>query len=158
MLALQALCVFDGVGEAFAASLDTFLHDSHAHVDLGFESAPSADTLAFAATLARGVWKGRDRLDEILRATAVRWSIARMTPVDRNLLRLGIYELLEEPATPPQVIINEAVDLANRFGDTDSASFVNGLLDAIRRERLPGSPHEEAPPAGTESGGADGPV
>ncbi len=158
MLALQALCVYDGIGDEFAASLDAFLHDSHVHVDLGLPSAPGPETLAFAAALTRGVRRERDRLDEILRVTAVRWSIARMTPVDRNLLRLGVYELLEEPDTPPQVIINEAVDLASRFGDTDSAAFVNGLLDAIRRERLVDPPSAGAAPERADAGGPDGPV
>ena len=69
-----------------------------------------------------------------------------MTPVDRNVLRLGLYELLEHPETPPQVVINEAIELARRFGDADSPAFVNGVLDAIRRSVVePADTHEDDP-------------
>ena len=61
------------------------------------------------------------------------WEIARMAVVDRNILRLGAYELLHEEDVPPKVCLNEAVELAKRFGDEESSKFVNGILDAIHK-------------------------
>ena len=133
MLALQALCAFEAVGEEFGEQLDQFLRDEHVLTDLEIEPPLSDALLSFAGDLARGAWGQHKRLDEKLSRTAAHWSLARMTPVDRNVLRMGIHELLEHPETPPQVVINEAIELARRFGDADSPAFVNGVLDAIRR-------------------------
>ena len=64
---------------------------------------------------------------------ATHWRIERIAPVDRTILRLGAFELAEEKATPAAVVIDEAVELAKRFGEADSPAFVNGVLDAIRK-------------------------
>ena len=83
-----------------------------------------------------------------------RWSLKRMQPVDRNLLRLGLFELLEQPDTPYRVVINEAVELAQQFGGTESPGFVNGVLDGLRHElNLSGEPGHDAdePPASSEA-------
>jgi N utilization substance protein B len=133
MLALQALCTFEAVGEQFDERLDHFLSDEQVLDDLDIELPPSDTLLSFARDLARGAWAQRKLLDEKLSQTAAHWSLSRMTPVDRNVLRLGLHELLEHPDTPPQVVINEAIELARLFGDADSPAFVNGVLDAIRR-------------------------
>ena len=145
ILALQALCLFDALGEGFEERLGEFLHDSHAHADLGFKRAPPAAVLAFARQLATGTWRQRQQYDELLSRIATGWSVARMPPVDRNILRLGLHELREHPETPPEVVINEAIELARLLGGEDSPAFVNGVLDAARREfETP-----EAPPAGS---------
>jgi N utilization substance protein B len=134
MLALQALCLFDAIGDEFADKLDEFLRDPLAHEDLGFEAAPPADTLEFARRLALGTWRHRQRYDELLGRQAAHWTVTRMPPVDRNILRLGLHELHEQAADrPPQVVINEAVELARRFADADSPAFVNGVLDSMWR-------------------------
>jgi len=133
MLALQAPCSFEAVGGDFPAQLREFLADEQVLRDLNIPVPLPADLAEFASVLAEGVWRRREWLDAQLSQTAVHWSLARMTPVDRNVLRLGLYELLECPATPPQVAINEAIELARLFGDADSPAFVNGVLDAIRR-------------------------
>jgi N utilization substance protein B len=133
MLALQALCAFEAVGGQFSERLDHFLHDECALADLEIELPPPDELLHFARRLALGTWARREVLNDKLARTAAHWSLSRMTPVDRNVLRLGLYELLEHPETPPQVVINEAIELARRFGDADSPAFVNGVLDAIRR-------------------------
>jgi N utilization substance protein B len=144
MLALQALCAFEAVGAEFSGQLDEFFHDEHTLADLNIERPPPAEVTDFARTLAQGTWAQKRELDEKLAKTAAHWSVARMTPVDRNILRLGTHELLEHPETPLQVVINEAIELARQFGDAESPSFVNGVLDAIRRTyvRPPDSPTE----------------
>lgn len=134
MLALQALCAYDGVGDDFDLQLEEFVRDTVAHRDLPLAESPPPDALAFAKHLARATWKDRERLDGWIARAAPDWSVQRLTPVDRNLLRLGAYELFEEPDTPPEVVINEIVELAKLFSDADGPGFVNGKLDALRRE------------------------
>jgi N utilization substance protein B len=91
----------------------------------------------FAAGLVAGVRRHRAELDTLLAARAEHWSLRRMAVTDRNVLRLGAYEILFSD-TPDRVAINEAVELARRFGTRQSGQFVNGLLDhlvsAARRE------------------------
>jgi N utilization substance protein B len=88
---------------------------------------------AMAERLARGAQARAAELDAAIAEAATHWRIDRIAPVDRTILRLGAYELLAEEATPAAVILDEAVELAKRFGEADSPSFVNGVLDAIRR-------------------------
>lgn len=91
------------------------------------------ETRARAETLLRGTLERLPEIDEALAATARNWRLDRMAAVDRSILRLAAYELLAEPHTPAPVVIDEAVELAKRFGEADSAGFVNGVLDAVRR-------------------------
>ena len=133
MLALQALCAYEAIGNDFEQQLSAFLHDTEALADLEIEQPPPGELLRFANQLAREAWGHRKSLDNRLSQTASHWSLSRMTPVDRNVLRLGLHELLDHPETPPQIVINEAIELARRFGDADSPAFVNGVLDALRR-------------------------
>ena len=86
---------------------------------------------AFAEELVRGVVARIDAIDAHIRRVSKNWRLERMTRVDRNVLRIGIYELLDEPATPREVIIDQAVELAKRFGAESSGQFVNGLLDRL---------------------------
>jgi N utilization substance protein B len=88
---------------------------------------------AMAERLACGAQSRAAELDAAIAEAATHWRIDRIAPVDRTILRLGAYELLAEEATPAAVILDEAVELAKRFGEADSSSFVNGVLDAIRR-------------------------
>jgi len=141
-LALQALCLFDAVGEDFARQLNDFLRDPVTYEDLEWTEAPGREVLPFARRLCEGVRSARARCDEALQRLAVHWRIERMTPVDRNILRLGVYELFEERETPPQVVINEAIELARHFGDAESPAFVNGILDALHRELVGLEPGE----------------
>jgi len=82
----------------------------------------------FARSLVSGVRRNRQELDELVGKTADNWSLERMAATDRNVLRLGAYEILYTE-TPDRVAINEAVELAKRFGSAHSAQFVNGILD-----------------------------
>ena len=81
-------------------------------------------------------------VDQHITEAAQNWRLARMAAVDRNVLRLGAYELLFVPETPPGVVINEAIELARRFGSANSPAFVNGVLDRIRSRAAPAA----APP------------
>ena len=75
-----------------------------------------------------------ERLDEAIAAASTNWRFERIAAVDRNILRLAAYELMKEPQTPSSVILDEAVELAKRFGEADSPPFVNGVLDAVMRK------------------------
>lgn len=92
------------------------------------------ETQARAEVLARGTIAKSEQIDALLVGAAKNWRLDRMAAVDRSILRLGSYELLAEPQTPAAVVIDEAVELAKRFGEADSAGFVNGVLDAIKRK------------------------
>jgi N utilization substance protein B len=90
----------------------------------------SAEAMEFARSLISGVRQNRGELDPLLETIAEHWALKRMAATDRNILRLGAYELLHTE-TPPRVAIDEAVELAKRFGSAHSAPFVNGILDRV---------------------------
>jgi len=99
---------------------------------------------SYALRLVEGVREHRDRVDQEIAAASRRWRVDRMGRVDRNVLRLAVYEVLFCPETPAPVILDEAVRLAREFGTEDSPRFVNGVLDPIARRHRPA----EARPAG----------
>jgi len=84
-----------------------------------------------ASDLVRGCAAHTDAIDTRIRGASKHWRLERMARVDRNILRLAIFELLERPEVPRRVTLNEAVELAKRYGDENSPAFVNGLLDRI---------------------------
>ena len=88
----------------------------------------------FAEKLVRGVYAEQPTIDATIAKYAQHWRIARMAAVDRNVLRVALYELLFCPDVPPAVVINEAIDVAKYFSNTESGRFVNGILDRVRRE------------------------
>ena len=90
----------------------------------------SAELIEFAQSLLGGVRRNRQELDQVLTETADHWSLERMAATDRNVLRLGAFEILHSD-TPDRVAINEAVELAKRYGTRQSAQFVNGILDRL---------------------------
>ncbi|UCC94316.1 MAG: transcription antitermination factor NusB [Candidatus Omnitrophota bacterium] len=89
------------------------------------------EVIDFSSTLLEGVMRNEDKIDVLIKKYVKNWEIERMAIVDRNILRLGCFELLFLEETPPKVAINEAIELAKRFGDVDSPRFVNGILDKI---------------------------
>lgn len=95
-----------------------------------------AEMSAYCLALYDGTLEKQADIDPKLTATATNWRLSRMLPVDRNVLRLAAYELLFDPAgQPAEVVINEAIELARRFGSADSPKFVNGVLDKIAKMR-----------------------
>ena len=88
----------------------------------------------FANDLVRGTIGKVGEIDGLLTSHARNWRIERMAAIDRLILRLGVYELLSEPETPAKVVINEALELARTFSGDDAVAFVNGVLDAVRKE------------------------
>ncbi|MCS7182560.1 MAG: transcription antitermination factor NusB [Thermoanaerobaculum sp.] len=92
----------------------------------------------FALTLVRGVMAHQQAIDRQVAEQAEHWRLDRMAAVDRNILRLAIFELLYQPDTPPAVVIDEAVELAKRYGSEQSGPFVNGVLDGfVHRQAHP---------------------
>jgi N utilization substance protein B len=100
----------------------------------------TTSTRAMADRLATGAHSRVEELDAAIEEAASNWRLSRIAPVDRTVLRLGAFELIGEPDTPAAVILDEAVELAKRFGESASAAFVNGVLDAIRRKVRGGAP------------------
>jgi N utilization substance protein B len=94
----------------------------------------SPRNLVFAEALVAGVLAQQAELDAVLAAQAQEWTLARMSAVDRNLLRLALFEMRCWPETPQRVAVNEAVELAKRFGGDDSGRFINGILHKLLDE------------------------
>ncbi len=86
----------------------------------------------YALILLQGITVNLARIDQLITDAASNWRLARIAATDRNLLRIAIYEMLEIVDVPPQVAINEAVEIAKRFAGDDSPKFINGVLDAVR--------------------------
>jgi transcription antitermination protein NusB len=119
-LALKALYQIDTRGEVSNEDLALF-----------FESFAEERTDAFALRLVDGAWRERELIDRIVADALEHWSIARLSRVDHNILRIGVYELLRMHDIPARVTIDEAIELAKTFGDHNSGRFVNGVLDQV---------------------------
>ena len=126
-LALQALYKLDMLGETAApGALGVFWeHFVPEGIPRGGESE------SFARELVAGVDANRARIDELIGAAAEHWRLPRLSRVDLNLLRLATFEMLGRPEIPAAVTIDEAVEIARRYGSEDSSAFVNGVLDHI---------------------------
>lgn len=96
--------------------------------------APGLDDPAFIFDLIKGVESRLNEIDDIIRKTAPEWPLEQITVVDRNILRLGIYELLFAKEVPPKVAINEAVELGKAFGGESSGKFINGVLGTLYKQ------------------------
>ena len=96
------------------------------------ENSRSAEHVRiFAEELAAGVMDNRDEIDKLISGTSKNWAISRMARVDLNILRLAVYELVFRSDIPRNVTINEAIEVAKRFGTEDSPAFINGILDEV---------------------------
>ena len=123
VIALQVLYEVDSVGHEMERALAPFLEDGR----LNEENA------VFARHLTSGVLENRDKIDEYIKRFATAWPVAQIPLVDRNILRLAIFEILLDNSVPIKVAINEAVELAKLFGSTNSSKFVNGVLGSVSR-------------------------
>jgi transcription antitermination protein NusB len=94
---------------------------------------------AFASSLVHGTKRQQAQIDRRIAESAEHWDLDRMAVVDRNILRLAAYELLFEPGVPAKVAINEAIEIAKKFGTAESSRFINGVLDRIHKELRPAS-------------------
>jgi N utilization substance protein B len=123
--ALQMLFQWDITHEAIDQIVTTFFQnqpeDSHATID-------------FARQLVTGAVEHVEKIDEIIKRHAENWRLDRMATVDRNILRLAVYEFLSDKEIPKTVIINEAIEIARRFSAQESPQFINGVLDSIKKE------------------------
>jgi len=98
------------------------------------------EAFEYAQMLVRGTVDNRERIDELIRGQADNWRLERMPPVDRNILRLAVFEMLHERDTPKLVVLDEAIELAKKFGSEQSGRFVNGLLDGLLKQHtFPGT-------------------
>lgn len=124
-LALQALFFLDMNSSGDVdADVAAFCQENEA------ELTPSVRP--FFMDLVQGVMGAMDRIDPLLESYSIKWKVSRMPVVDRNIMRIAAFELLERPDIPPSVTINEAVDIAKKYSTGESGPFVNGILDRIR--------------------------
>ena len=93
--------------------------------------SPPKEIRAFSKELVLGVWENKGNLDTLIRQASRNWRIERMSRVDRNILRVAVFEVLYVGDIPPKVSIDEAVELGKKYGTEDSGAFVNGVLDHI---------------------------
>jgi N utilization substance protein B len=121
ILALQTLYEADTTGHDAQGILSRLLEDA----------AVTDEVAAFARELVTDTISHQQYIDEIIAKVAVAWPLDQMAPVDRNILRLAIWEILLSDATPLRAAINEAVELAKVFGSDNSARFVNGVLGSV---------------------------
>jgi len=123
-LAMQALYQLDVKGCDAPEFLDEFFAEADAEEPVRKQ----------AAEWTRQTWRNLARCDELIIASTIRWQFARLSPVDKSILRLAVYQLNFCADIPPKVVINEAIELAKKFSSDKSPGFVNGVLDAVLRK------------------------
>ncbi len=130
MYALQVLYAHD-LNDRLSptGAVDTYWEQFELELEL------DAESLEFARALVRDTVARLAEIDDVIQNASKNWRLERMSRVDRNILRLATYELCHVESVPVKVIINEAVELAKRFGASESPSFVNGVLDRIAQQR-----------------------
>jgi len=121
---MQALYQLDIQGPDLFELLDRF-----------FTEADEDDFVRkLASDWTRGTWENLEQCDEPIIASTIKWQFTRLSPVDKSILRLAVYQLKFCPDIPPKVVINEAIELAKKFSTDKSPAFVNGVLDAILKK------------------------
>lgn len=126
---MQVLCLLDVQGDGGVREIDAFLADQDA----------ATDARRYARELAMEVWNKRTELDGLIAPLAENWDMERMSPVDRNVTRIGVCELTGHADVPAAVAIDEAIEIAKEYGAADSAAFVNGILDAVLKRTREGA-------------------
>ena len=95
--------------------------------------SPSQKARPLFLTLVNGVLENRSEIDATIQRYATNWKLSRMSGVDRNVMRIAVYEMLNCSDIPPKVSINEAIDVGKKFGTDESGAFINGIMDRIRK-------------------------
>ena len=139
VLALQSLFAADIRGKTAEPSLECLAEEDPLPIQVE----------EFALRLLHGVASAHGALDDIIQRYAPAWPVGQLSPVDRNILRISLFELLHSPETPPKTAINEAIELAKMFGSESSGRFVNGVLGSV----MEGLESAELVPAGSLSDG-----
>ena len=121
---MQALFYMDMRNKASVEMLEHFCENF----------SPPKKSRPFFRKLVNGVLEARDELDALIERFSKNWDINRMSCVDRNVMRIAVFELLYCDDIPPKVSINEAVDVGKKFGTEESGAFINGIMDSIRVE------------------------
>lgn len=98
------------------------------------QEAVPPEARQFATDLVEGAFRNRREIDQLIERHSLHWKLPRMAVVDRNVLRLGVYELLYLHDVPTNVVLNEAIEIGKKFGTTESSSFINGILDNVAKE------------------------
>jgi transcription antitermination factor NusB len=123
-LAMQAIYQLDVQGEVLLRSIDEF-----------FKLNTDDDLVRqLASQWTHGAWKNVAACDELIIGSSIKWQVARLSQVDRSILRLSVYQLQFCPDIPPKVVINEAIELAKKYSTEAAPSFVNGVLDAVLKK------------------------
>ncbi len=139
-MAVQMLYQSDLGGSALPHIFGSFDLAEYLGGDLARQRRRVEDAFEYAQVLVRGTVDHREEIDAMIRGQADNWRLERMPAVDRNILRLAIYEMLYEQETPKLVVVDEAIELAKKFGSEQSGRFVNGLLDGLLKQHsFPGS-------------------
>ncbi|MFH0731322.1 MAG: transcription antitermination factor NusB [Candidatus Omnitrophota bacterium] len=128
-LALQMLYELDIKKEPVDAFLQDFWQRPFGQKEL------QKEVKEFAVQLTKGSIEHQHEIDETITSFAQNWQLKRMAVIDRNIIRMGCFELMFLKEIPPKVTINEAVELAKKYGDTESSKFVNGILDRVNKEK-----------------------
>lgn len=129
--ALQVLYLWDQGKQ----SIDDAIAAFYATLGADDETLVPTPSDAFMETLARGTSRKTEEIDQRIAAKSANWRLERMPAVDRNILRLALYEM-QATETPAPVVIDEALELAREFSSDESVAFVNGILDAVHRDSL----------------------
>jgi transcription antitermination factor NusB len=95
------------------------------------EAGIANEAAEYARQVTAGAWAKREQYDRMITEVSDHWEVSRMAVVDRNILRMAIYELVERPDVPARVVIDEAIEIAHEFGDAETPQFINGVLDAV---------------------------
>ena len=123
--ALKILYAIDITGEEPKKCIDAYWKDNE---------EKDTEVKTFANSLVLGTVNKGKEIDKVISERATNWQLERMAVIDRNILRFAAYELLFADEIPPKVTINEAIDIAKRYGDSESGKFVNGVLDKINKD------------------------
>jgi transcription antitermination factor NusB len=126
-LAMQALYQLDVQGGEILEPLEKFF----------IEEDTDISVRKLASDWTKGTWRNLKQCDELITASTIKWEFTRLSPVDRSILRLSVYQLKFCTEIPPKVIINEAIELAKKFSTDKSPAFVNGVLDAVLKKITP---------------------